>query len=166
MPRLRELSPGIELLLVGSYMPPDVFALAASDVKTIGFVPTLDSIFKRVRLTVAPLRYGAGVKGKVLDSLAAGVPCVMTSVAAEGLELSPALGFLVADEPAEIANRIAELCGDDAVYRRMVNEGLDYIRARYSSERIDELLRAACGAAKMAPQSTPALTGEQAITAL
>src|SRR6202030_1008017 len=99
-------------LLVGSHMPEEVTALAAKDIVPLGYMPSLDSVFARIRLTIAPLRYGAGLKGKVLESLAAGVPCVMTTVAAEGLDLPRKLQVLVADEPAEIAARIAKLCRD------------------------------------------------------
>ena len=107
MPLLRQQVPGIELLLVGSYMPAEVSTLAAKDVVPLGYVPSLDSVFERVRLTIAPLRYGAGLKGKVLESMAAGVPCVMTTVAAEGVNLPAELQSLVADEPATLSERIA-----------------------------------------------------------
>src|SRR5205814_1612790 len=56
MPRLRKEVPGIELLLVGSHMPPEVAALAEKDVVPLGYVPSLDTVFERVRLTIAPLR--------------------------------------------------------------------------------------------------------------
>jgi glycosyltransferase involved in cell wall biosynthesis len=98
MPLLRQQVPEVELLLVGSHMPDEVAALAASDILPVGFVPSLDDIFARVRLTIAPLRYGAGLKGKVLESMAAGVPCVMTTIAAEGLNLPAGLRSLVADD--------------------------------------------------------------------
>jgi GT2 family glycosyltransferase/glycosyltransferase involved in cell wall biosynthesis len=146
MPGLRKEVPGIELLLVGSYMPPELTALAGKDVVPLGHVPSLDTVFDRVRLTIAPLRYGAGLKGKVLESLAAGVPCVMTTVAAEGLDLPKKLQVLVADEPAEISARIAKLCQDDAEYRRIAEAGKAYVAATYSAERIDGLLRQACAA--------------------
>src|SRR5262249_15567301 len=107
-------------------------------------VASLDEVFRRVRLTIAPLRYGAGLKGKVLDSLAAGIPCVMTPVAAEGLELPAELQALVADEPGELAQRIAALCRDDREYRRLAAAGHGYVGANYSAERIDRLMREAC----------------------
>ena len=74
-------------------------------------------------MTIAPLRYGAGLKGKVLESFAAGIPCVMTTIAAEGLDLPSALEPLVVDGPAEIAARVAKLCRDDSEYRRIVEAG-------------------------------------------
>ncbi len=146
MPRLRAGVPGIELLLVGSHMPPEVSAFAAKDVIPLGYVPSLDSVFDRVRLTIAPLRYGAGLKGKVLDSLAAGVPCVMTPVAAEGLNLPDDLSRLVVDgdEPERFASRIEALLRDDAEYQRLRDASIAYIAGNYSAERIDTLLRQAC----------------------
>jgi hypothetical protein len=66
-----------------------------------------------VRLTVAPLRFGAGIKGKVLDSFAAGLPCVMTPIAAEGLPLSAALQGLVGDNPAALAERVVRYHADE-----------------------------------------------------
>jgi len=147
MPRLRKEVPGIELLLVGSHMPVEVSALAEKDVVPLGYVPSLDAVFARVRLTIAPLRYGAGLKGKVLESFAAGIPCVMTTIAAEGLDLPKAMLPLVVDEPEEIAARVAKLCRDKAEYRRIVDACKAYMSANYSAQRIDALLKEACALA-------------------
>jgi glycosyltransferase involved in cell wall biosynthesis len=144
MPLLRREAPGIELLLVGSHMPAEVSALAAKDIVPLGYVPSLDTVFEQVRLTIAPLRFGAGLKGKVLESMAAGVPCVMTSIAAEGLDLPDDLQWLVADEAQELAERVAALCRDDARHRRIAQGCQAYVAANYSSERIDALMREAC----------------------
>ena len=62
------------ICLVGSRMPTEVSSLAAKDIVPLGFVPSLDGVLERVRLTIAPLRFGAGLKGKVLESMAAGCP--------------------------------------------------------------------------------------------
>ena len=123
-----------------------VSILAAKDVVPLGYVPSLDSVLSRIRLTIAPLRYGAGLKGKVIESMAAGIPCVMTTVAAEGLGLSAELASLVADDPDALSQRIAMLCRDQAKYRRVVEAGRAHVAANYSRERIDALIREACGA--------------------
>lgn len=145
MPPLRKQLSGVELLLVGSHMPREVETLALEDVLPVGYVPSLDDIFSRVHLTIAPLRYGAGLKGKVLDSMAAGIPCVMTSIAAEGLNLPAELQSLVADEPNEFCQRVTMLCRDARYYRRTAKAGQAYIGANYSAQRIDSLIRKACG---------------------
>jgi GT2 family glycosyltransferase/glycosyltransferase involved in cell wall biosynthesis len=146
MPALRGKVPGVELLLVGSHMPTDVSALATKDIVPLGYVPSLDSVFDRVRLTIAPLRFGAGLKGKVLESMAAGIPCVMTTVAAEGIDLPSELQLLVADGADALAERIATLCRDAAAYQRVVEAGKAHVTANYSPERIDSLIRQACAA--------------------
>lgn len=145
MPLLRREVCEVELLLVGSHMPQEVAALAATDVVPVGYLPSLDGIFGRIRLTIAPLRYGAGLKGKVLDSMAVGIPCVMTPIAAEGLNLPAELQSLVADGPSEFAQRIATLCRDERIYRGAVKAGQAYVAANYSPQRIDSLIREACG---------------------
>ncbi|HVC54865.1 MAG TPA: glycosyltransferase [Stellaceae bacterium] len=146
MPLLRKEVAGIELLLVGSNMPAEISSLAGKDIVPVGFVPALDSVFERVRLTIAPLRFGAGLKGKVLESLAAGIPCVMSTVAAEGVGLPEELQLLVADAPEVLVQRIALLCQDAAEYQRVVAACKAHVLAHYSSERVDALLRAACEA--------------------
>ena len=145
MPLVRPQVPGIELLLVGSRMPTEVSSLAATDIVPLGFVPSLDGVLQRVRLTIAPLRFGAGLKGKVLESMAAGVPCVMTPVAAEGLDLPEELAWLVADQPDLLADRIAKLCRDNSRYERIAKACQAHIAANYAPERIDALIREACG---------------------
>src|SRR5947209_19318347 len=77
-------------------MPRELAGLQAPGVVALGFVPVLADILHQLRCTVVPLRYGAGLKGKVLDSFAHGLPCVMSEVAAEGLDLPEELAWLIA----------------------------------------------------------------------
>lgn len=135
----------IPCLLVGSGMPESLRALAAArpSVQTVGQVPDLATVFARIRLTVAPLAYGAGVKGKVLDSLAAGVPCVCTPAAAEGLDLPEPLAGLVADTSVGLARSIVALHQDEGLNRACAEGGLAYMAERYSEGQIDALMRKA-----------------------
>jgi hypothetical protein len=100
-------------------------------------------VFDRVRLTVAPLRFGAGVKDKVLDSLASGVPCVMTPVAAEGLALPPSLSALVGKDAGAIAGLIQLLHGDAAAHREAASAGRSLIREQYTEAAVLAALRPA-----------------------
>jgi hypothetical protein len=101
------------------------------------------AVFDRVRLTVAPLRYGAGVKGKVLDSLAAGVPCVMTPCAAEGVALPPALQRLVGHDAGELAALILRLHENRNANAAAAKAGLSLIRTVFSADAVTTALRAA-----------------------
>lgn len=129
MPAVAALRSVVSCLLVGSGMPASLRALAATrpNVEAVGHVLELASVFDRVRLTLAPLASGAGVKGEVLDSLAAGVPCVCTSAAAEGLDLPQPLAGLASDTSAGSAQSIAALHEDGELNRACSEAGLAYV---------------------------------------
>ena len=143
MPLVWRQRPKITCLLVGSDMPPAVQRLAGPGVRLLGQVGDLAEVLDRVRLTVAPLRYGAGVKGKVLDSLAAGVPCAMTPVAAEGLALPASLQSLVGHDAAALAAIICHLHQNAVAQRNAMRAGLAYIRTCHDDAAVMSALRAA-----------------------
>jgi O-antigen biosynthesis protein len=143
LPQLRPVAPGCTTYLVGSKMQDEVAAMQRPGVVPLGFVPVLADILHKLRCTVVPLRYGAGIKGKVLESFAHGLPCVMSEVAAEGLELSGDLAWLVARSPAEFAEKLARVHEDEAFNRTLSDAGLAYIEQRYGAEVVTAALRAA-----------------------
>ncbi len=146
MPCVRERNPTVRCLLVGSDMPDDIRRLCDDRyVVARGHVEDLADVFDRVRLTVAPLAYGAGVKGKVIDSMAAGVPCVCTSIAAEGLDLPSALTSWIANDARALANFIIELHNNETANRDCTRAGIDYVSAECSEERIDYLMQQVIG---------------------
>ncbi|MGC8475665.1 MAG: Hint domain-containing protein, partial [Acetobacteraceae bacterium] len=89
LPRVWAEAPDVPCYLVGEGWAAHWPADADPRIQVLGPLARLDGLFEMIRLTVAPLRFGAGIKGKVLASLAAGLPCAMTPVAAEGLRLTP-----------------------------------------------------------------------------
>ena len=139
----------IPLLLAGSDLPSGLRAAgtrpAAGPVEVLGWVDDLDALFARVRLTASPLRYGAGLKGKVLDSLAAGLPCLCSPMAAEGMDLPEPLTPLIATTAADMAASILRLHRDEAEYIEMRDAGLAWIGEHFSPARIDAALGAALG---------------------
>ncbi|MBE7210069.1 MAG: glycosyltransferase, partial [Gluconacetobacter diazotrophicus] len=143
MPLVWARQPGLTCILAGRDMTPRIHALGRPGVEILGAVSELRPLWDRVRLSVAPLRFGAGVKGKVLDSFAAGVPCVMTPVAAEGLELPPSLSSWVAAEPRELAELILRMHDDRGAHLRARAAGLDLLRDRHDESDVAEALLAA-----------------------
>jgi GT2 family glycosyltransferase len=106
---MREL-PDLVLHIVGSNMPDDILELADEHVIVHGFISDdeLVILYSGVRVSVVPLRFGAGVKGKVLEALHAGVPVVTTSVGAEGIPESETL-LTIADEAETMASALTAL---------------------------------------------------------
>ena len=143
MPRVRWQDPAIECLLVGSALPEELRHMKADGVTLVGHVDDLSTIFDRVRLTVAPLSYGAGIKGKILDSLAAGVPCVYTTLAAEGMNLPEALEPCRADDARTIASALCDLHANAELYEKCCEAGLKYVTDELSEDRVDQAMRRA-----------------------
>ncbi len=146
LPLLRRQAPDCITYLIGSKMPEKIMGLHLPGLAPLGFVPVLADILHKLRCTIVPLRFGAGIKGKVLESFAHGLPCVMSEVAAEGLELPEDLAWLVARSPEEFAAKVGRLHSDAAFNDRLSQAGLHYIAERNSTEVVKQALRAAVSA--------------------
>jgi glycosyltransferase involved in cell wall biosynthesis len=145
MPLVRKRDASIGCLLVGADLPDTMRRACCDGVEAVGPVPDLQAIFDRVRLTVAPLAFGAGAKVKVIASLAAGVPCVCSPIAAEGLDLPPAWQNAVGATAAEIADAVCRLHNDEAATATLAESGLRYIEDQFSAARLDADMRQVIG---------------------
>ncbi len=141
LPRLRERLPGVRLLLAGSGMPPEVAALASDAVEVLGWVPDLADLFGRVRVSVAPLRFGAGFKGKLATSLAHGLPVVGSAISLEGTGLAHGDGVAVADDPDAFAREVARLHEDEQAWQEQSARALERVAALYSPEAAMQVWR-------------------------
>lgn len=147
MPLVWADDPSIPLILAGSDLPASLRVAASGPkdgpVEVLGWVEDLDVLLGRVRLTAAPLRYGAGLKGKVLDSLAAGVPCVGSPMAGEGMDLPESLRGLIGADARAMADMILRLHRETATYETLRDAGRLWIAERFTTARIDDGLRRA-----------------------
>jgi hypothetical protein len=98
------------------------------NVRLVGWVPSVVPYFERARVSVVPLRYGAGTKRKLIQALMLGTPSVATSIGAEGLNLTPRHDILIADDPDAFANAIGELLGNALLWRRLSTNGQAVVR--------------------------------------
>ncbi len=115
--------PDAKLTIVGPAPPPAIAALAGGSVTVTGWVESVRPYLDAARVAIAPLRFGAGVKGKVGEALAAGLPVVGTSVALEGMSLDHGTHVLRADGPDELAEAIVRLHTDEALWARLATAG-------------------------------------------
>jgi GT2 family glycosyltransferase len=120
--------------IIGDKAPPEIAALATERIVVAGLQRDVRSFFDSVRLSIAPLRFGAGVKGKINQSMAFGVPVVATSLAIEGMELQDREDILVADEPENFARALVELYESEQLWNRISENGLKKTRALYSTD--------------------------------
>jgi glycosyltransferase involved in cell wall biosynthesis len=120
--------------ILGDKAPPEIVALATDRIIVAGLQKDVRPFFNSVRLSVAPLRFGAGVKGKINQSMAFGVPVVATSVAVEGTELQHGEEILVADEPEEFARALVDLYESEELWNRLSQNGIKKTQALYSTD--------------------------------
>ncbi len=135
LPRVVEQLPGVVLRVVGSGPPRTLQSLAGPHVKVLGWVPDLEPLYAASRVSVAPLRYGAGVKGKVGDALRHGLPVAGTSTAVEGMGLVDGEHVLVGDDPQALADAIVRLYRDDALWQSLRASGSERVLDEYSRGR-------------------------------
>ncbi len=126
MPLLRQKLPGVVFNIVGSKCPAEIADFAAEDVVIRGFVEDLNPLLDQMRISVAPLRYGAGIKGKIGTAMAAGLPVVATSLAIEGMGLIGGEHIFVADEPDDFAASIVKLYQQEVEWNRISSNGLRF----------------------------------------
>ena len=144
-PAVRRALPELQLYVAGSHVTEEIQALDGDGIHILGFVPDeeLDRLYRETRLVVVPLRYGAGVKGKVVEALYHGGVCVTTSVGAEGIPEAEKALCLVNGEDEEIreqpeavearfAAEIIRLYGDVTERNRLREAAAELIRAHYS----------------------------------
>mgnify|MGYP001827888182 FL=1 len=145
MPTVWARVPDATVALIGDFVPPEVAALAQERVTVTGYVPDLAPWWARARMSVNPLRYGSGVKGKVVASLQAGIPVVTTPVGNEGIALEPGVAALIGETPAELAALIISLFEEPDRLDALAAAGTAVISGRFSEAVAREDLFAAMG---------------------
>jgi glycosyltransferase involved in cell wall biosynthesis len=147
LPLVRQKYPQICLDLVGSNPSDGVKGLHGNGVNVVGFVTDEELVMRyaAARVVVAPLRYGGGVKGKVIEAMHFGVPCVTTTVGAQGLAQTDE--FLAAEDDAcAFATRVIELLGDDVLWRKVSTAGQAFVESNFTEAAQWEVFATEIGA--------------------
>ncbi|QNP41275.1 glycosyltransferase [Lysobacter solisilvae (ex Woo and Kim 2020)] len=141
-PLIRAELPEVRFHCIGGDVPAAIAALAAHPgVVVHGHVPDIAPYMDGARVAVAPLRYGAGVKGKVNLSMAHGQPVVATSCAVEGMHLAAGEDVLVADEPHAFADAVVRAYRDEALWQRLAVNGLRNVERHFSLDAARDVVR-------------------------
>jgi len=145
MPLLREALPGVKFRVYGSKVPESLQLLAAKneDLVIEGWVPTVDAVYNTCRVFIAPMQSGAGIKGKVIGALAHGVPCVMSTIAAEGISFGDGVDACIAGKPEEWVEAISLLYQNPQVWADMSRQALVFSKDQYGFAKGVEEMREA-----------------------
>lgn len=144
-PLLKEKIPEIKAYIIGSTPPEPIEKLDSEDMIVTGYIPDVAPYFRGCKLSVAPLRYGAGVKGKVHLSLSYGLPVVASSIATEGMPAKSGWDIIIADNPEAMGQAIFEVYHDEILWNQLSKNGQQLINKHFSFEaahaKLVELLR-------------------------
>lgn len=142
LPGVHAARPDIQVHLVGAGLSAVVPDPLPPGVVCHDHVPDLAPLFDAVRIGIAPLRFGAGVKGKVSQCLALGLPVVVTTCAAEGMHLAHGVNALVAEDAPAFAAEILRLHDDRTLWETLSRSGRQVIEAHFSPSALRATLAA------------------------
>ncbi|MBI4810064.1 MAG: glycosyltransferase, partial [Ignavibacteriales bacterium] len=139
-PVIREEISGVKLIIVGNAPTEKVKALASESVQVVGWVPETEPYLQKAHVSIVPLRYGAGLKGKVGEAMMFGIPIVTTSIGIQGMDVTDEVHLLVADAPIDFANKTIKLLKDVELQNTLSKNAYDYVRTHYTPEIVEEKL--------------------------
>lgn len=135
-PQIRELLPSVGLDIIGDNPSPQMVAYDSTEVRVRGYVPDVGPYLRERRVFVAPLRFGAGIKGKVGEAMAHGIPVVTTSIGAEGFGLTHGVDVMIADDPASFATAVAQLYSEQELWETIARNARLRIQENFTPEVI------------------------------
>ncbi|MGF6493616.1 glycosyltransferase involved in cell wall biosynthesis [Luteibacter sp. 621] len=145
LPRVRSAVPHMRLHVVGDIDAIARRAIESDAVLVHGRVADLAPLHEQTLVSIAPLRFGAGVKGKVNQAMSHGLPVVLTTIAAEGMHLRDGVDALVADTPEAFAAAIVRLSSDERIWTAMSDASVENVRRHFSVDNARHALRHALG---------------------
>jgi glycosyltransferase involved in cell wall biosynthesis len=113
-------------------------ALEEDNIKVLGFVSDIRPIVQRASVFVAPIRIGSGTKIKLLNAMAQAKPVVATTIAAEGIDVTPGEDILIADDPEEFGKKVLYLLRNEEIARKMGARARELIERKYGWDLIAE----------------------------
>lgn len=139
-PRLRETLPNVQLDIIGDNPSDTLTAYNSEEVRIRGYVPDVEPYLRDRRVFVAPLRFGAGIKGKVGEAMAHGIPVVTTSIGAEGFGITHGFDVMIANDPQSFAGAIEQLYSQQELWDRVAHNSWLRIEKLFTPEVVAETI--------------------------
>lgn len=160
--RIRATVPDARFVIVGARPPADIAALhdPARGIEVRGYVPDIAPLLAEAAATVVPTRAGSGMRVKILEAMAVGLPVVTTTVGAEGIRVVPETHLLIADDVAAFADAAVRLLADPALRARLRAQAHALAAARYDWRVTGATLRALYASLDQALGTAPRHTAE------
>lgn len=144
-PRVVAALPDVILHVIGSQVTDEVRALAGANLVVHGFIDDIAPYMDGCRISLAPLRYGAGVKGKVNMAMSYGLPVVATPMAVEGMHVRAGEEVLVAVDADAFAAAVVSLYAEESAWNRLSRNGLANVAEHFSFAAAETAIRRIVG---------------------
>lgn len=140
-PLVRESLQAVKVLVVGDKPSAKIFAYNSEQVRIMGYVPDVEPLWQRARVFIAPVRFGAGIKGKVGEAMAHGLPLVTTSIGAEGFGLTNGVNALIEDDPQMFAGAVLKLYSQKELWQTLAKGSHRIIEKHFTPEITAEFIK-------------------------
>lgn len=141
MPIINKKLPNLRITIIGSNPTSEILKLSNRNIKVVGYVKDVSEYFNRARVFVAPLRYGAGVKGKIGQAIEFGLPIVSTSIGVEGMFLKDNNSCMVADNETEFANKVIKLYQNEKLWLVLRDNSRKVLLKHFSAKNAEDSLK-------------------------
>src|SRR5262249_48696085 len=131
---------GTNLHIVGDNVSDEIRAYASANVNVAGHLPDVEPLLRTCRVFVAPIRFGAGVKGKIGEAMSYGVPVVTTSIGAEGFGLTHRVNIMIGDDPQSFADNVVALYTQPELWQRIALNSRRHIAENFAPGVISQTI--------------------------
>ncbi|MFD2541780.1 glycosyltransferase family 4 protein [Lacinutrix gracilariae] len=139
-PLIRKQLPKAEMHIYGSYASQKVNQLHNKREGFLikGFAQDANHVMQQAKVCVAAIRFGAGLKGKLVEAMQNGTPCVTTTIGAEGMYGDLQANGFITDNPQEFADKAVALYKDETLWKQKQQNGLQVINTRFQKETLQQ----------------------------
>lgn len=134
-PKIKEKLPELKFFIVGDHPPSEIQAFSSKDIIVTGYKADLSDCFNHCRVFVAPLRFGAGVKGKIYHSMSYGLPVVTTTIGTEGIGVIDGGNIIIADDPNTFSEKVILLYQNEDLWNMISKNSVEYIQQHNSYDK-------------------------------
>ncbi len=145
-PHIKEKIKDVKLFIVGPSINKSIEKLSnGKDIFVKGFVPKIEEVYSKTNVLVVPLRIGTGIRVKIIEAMANGVPIVSTKIGCEGIKgIKDGVNIIVRDNPLEFAEAVERLLVDKKLAELISKGGYDLVKKYYSMENLTEIIKKIC----------------------
>jgi len=145
-PHIKEKIKDVKLIIVGPSINKSIEKLSnGKDIIVKGFVPKIEEVYSKINVLVVPIRIGTGIRVKIIEAMANGIPIVSTKIGCEGIKgIKDGVNIMIRDNPLEFAEAVERILVDKKLAESISKSGYELVKKYYSTENLKEIIKKIC----------------------